>query len=82
MSENRKFQVIDLKTGKEADTEDIALNEDWAQGLMYCDMEGFTIGEDGDLYLLDECGRWNQCPEGRFKVVWEDERWIPLHSAA
>ena len=70
MSENKKFHVIDLNTGKEADTEDIALNEEWAKALMYCDMEQFTLGEDGTLYLLDECGHWEECPEGRFKIVW------------
>lgn len=70
--QDQKFSVIDLKTGKEPDTEDIALHEDWAKGLVYCDMEGFTIGENGDLYLLDECERWKPCPEGRFKVVYEE----------
>ena len=70
MNENKKFVVVDLKTGEEADTWKIALREDWAKGLVYCDMEGFTIGENGDLYLLDECERWKPCPEGRFKIIW------------
>ena len=33
-----KFYVIDKKTGKEADTYDIACNEEWAKGLIYCDI--------------------------------------------
>lgn len=63
------FDVIDTKTGKYPDLWEIALKEDWAGGLMYCDMEGFAIEEDGTLLLLDECGKHVYCPEGRFKIV-------------
>jgi hypothetical protein len=66
------FTVIDNKTGKEADTYEIALKEEWANNLIYCDMEGFAIEEDGTLILLDECGRHTYCPEGRFTVVWDE----------
>lgn len=68
----KTFTVIDNKTGEEADPYDIALNEDWAKSLMYCDMEGFAIEEDGTLILLDECGRHKYCPVGRFEVRWEE----------
>jgi hypothetical protein len=63
-----KFKVIDLETGKEPDTEYIALNEEWARGLIYCDMEGFYIGEDGTFILADECGNFAYCPDNRFKI--------------
>lgn len=66
-----KFTVIDLQTGKEPDVEQIALKEDWAKGLVYCDIEGFSILEDGTLYLLDECGNYAYCPGDRFKIVFE-----------
>lgn len=69
-----KFRVIDKKTGKEADTWNIALNEEWAQSLIYCDMEGFAITEDGNLVLMDECGHVVYCDTERFKVEFEDER--------
>lgn len=65
------FHVIDRKTGKEADTYRIALKEKWATGLVYCDMEGFAIGEDGSLMLLDECGNFVYCDRERFEVVWD-----------
>ena len=71
--DGRKFKVIDTQTGKECDWQDLerfALHEDWAKGLMYCDMEQFAVGEDGSLYLLDECGKWVYPPEGRFEVKW------------
>lgn len=68
------FRVIDKKTGKEADPYEIALHEEWAQGLVYCDMEGFTITENGDLMLADECGNVVYCDTERFKVVFEDDR--------
>lgn len=68
------FTVIDVKTGEYPDLWEIALNEEWAKSLMYCDMEGFAIQEDGTLILLDECGGHKYCPEGRFKIVWEDDK--------
>ena len=67
------FKVIDKKTGKEADTYEIALKEDWAKSLMYCDMEGFFIGEDGYLMLADECGNYAYPPQDRFEVVFDDD---------
>ena len=69
-----KFRVIDNKTGKEADAYEIALHEEWAKCLIYCDMEGFVITENGDLMLADECGNVVYCDAERFKVVFEDER--------
>ena len=67
-----QFFVIDNQTGREPDMEEIALREKWADGLIYCDMQGFAVGGDGTLYLLDECGAHRECPEGRFRVVWAD----------
>lgn len=66
-----EFIVIDNNTGKEADTYEIALKEDWAKHLIYCDMEGFALLENGELVLLDECGDYAYCPEGRFTVYIE-----------
>lgn len=69
-----KFRVIDKKTGKEADPYEIALHEEWAQRLCYCDMDGFAILEDGTLLLVDECGQFEYCDADRFEVVLDDER--------
>ncbi len=62
------FRVIDTLTGKPPDLKHIALTEAWAYGLIYCDMEGFVIEEDGGLILTDECGNLAYCPEGRFRI--------------
>jgi hypothetical protein len=67
-----EFKVIDKKTGKEADIGEIALKEDWAKSLMYCDMQGFAITEDNHLILLDECGKYEFCPSDRFEIIPED----------
>lgn len=67
------FSVIDNKTGHEADTYQIALKEEWAKHLMYCDMEGFAITEDGTLVLLDECGGVAYCPGDRFTIVFHTD---------
>ena len=72
MSKNT-FTVIDVKTGEYPDLEAIALHEDWAKGLVYCDMEGFAIEEDGSLLLMDECDNSRYCPIGRFEIVWEEQ---------
>lgn len=66
-----QFDVIDLQTGKYPDTEKIALNEGWAKHLIYCDIGGFYIDEDGMLCLVDECGNCVYCPHERFKIVVE-----------
>ena len=65
------FTVIDTKTGKEADEYAIALHEDWAKHLCYCDMEGWAIENDGTLLLVDECGQFAYADRERFKVVWD-----------
>ena len=71
--ERKTFHVIDKTTGKEADLYEIALNEDWAKSLCYCDMEGFAILEDGTLILADECGRFEFIQENdRFEIVWDE----------
>jgi hypothetical protein len=70
--ELKTFRVYDITTGEEADPYEIALHEDWAKNLEYCDMEEFAIEEDGSLILLDQCGNHAYCPEGRFKVVWDE----------
>lgn len=65
------FRVVDKLTGKEAEVTEIALKEEWAKDLMYCDMEGFAILEDGTLILTDECGRFVFCPYDRFEIVFD-----------
>ena len=66
------FKVIDKKTGKEADVYKIALKEEWAKSLIYCDIEGFAITEDGTLILVDECGHMVYCPDARFEIVFDE----------
>ena len=63
------FRVIDKHTGKEADTYEIALHEEWAQRLCYCDMQGWALEDDGTLLLLDECGNFEYADRDRFDVV-------------
>ena len=66
------FDVIDTKTREYPDLEKIALTEEWAQGLVYCDMDGFAVREGGSLILLDECGNCVSCPPGRFEIRLQD----------
>lgn len=70
------FKVIDKQTGEEADIQQI-VKEDWAQRLVYTDVLGFLISEDGALYLADACGNFIPCSYDRFKVVFT-ELWCAL----
>ena len=63
-----EFDVVDTTTGKYPDWERIARGESWAKGLVYCDMDGIAIREDGSLILLDECGNCVSCPPDRFEI--------------
>ena len=63
-----EFDVVDTKTGQYPDWEHIARTEDWADGLVYCDIDGIAIREDGSLILLDECGNCVSCPRDRFEI--------------
>lgn len=66
-----RFIVIDDQTGQRADDTAIAMHEDWAHDLIYCDMDGWYLSEDGDLVLADECGRYAYPPDPeRFKLKW------------
>ena len=69
-----EFDVVDTKTGEYPDLWEIALTEEWAKGLMYCDMDGFAIREDGSLILLDECGNCVSCSQDRFEIRRPPER--------
>lgn len=70
------FDVFDTITGETADIEQIALKEEWAQDLVYCDMEGWMLDQDGNLSLHDECGGIAYPPDPeRFVVhMFEGER--------
>ena len=63
-----EFDVVDTTTRKYPDWERIAREESWAKGLVYCDMDGIAIREDGSLILLDECGNCVSCPPDRFEI--------------
>lgn len=63
-----EFDVVDTKTGQYPDWEHIARTEDWADGLVYCDIDSIAIREDGSLILLDECGNCVPCPRDRFEI--------------
>ena len=68
-----RFTVIDVHTGEYPDTEKIALTEGWAKHLIYCDIDGFYLGENGSLILVDDCNNVAICPTGRFKIIIESE---------
>ena len=72
-SRPRPFTVLHVATNVPVtpyDMQMMAVSESWAKGLVYTDIEGFAIGDMGDLYLLDECGNYAVAPEGRFRIRW------------
>ena len=70
---NRSFTVIDKKTGRYPDVVKICKKEEWASNLIYCDIDGFAITEDGGMVLMDECGNVASCPCNRFEIKWEED---------
>lgn len=73
------LNVIDKNTGMYPDVEKIALTEEWAKGLIHCDIDSFAIKEDGSLVLMDECGNVVSCPPNRFDIVLEQEQADVVH---
>lgn len=68
------FWVKDKETGKEAELYEIVLKSykegSWAKDLIYCDLEGWGIEDDGTLIVCDECGSFAYPPQERFEIVW------------
>lgn len=52
------FTIIDKRTGEEVDIDNLIEELDLNTNLMVNDIEGFAIGENGEIYLLDECGNF------------------------
>jgi len=65
-----RFHVIDKKTGKEP-TDRVITNIARKCGLMEMDIDGFYVGEEGDLILVDDCGNVAWVGE-RFEIVIDD----------
>lgn len=63
-----QFEIIDLITGKYPDIYNIALKEEWAKDLKCGYVDGFFIGENGELILADKCGNCVDCPHDRFEI--------------
>lgn len=68
-----EFEVVDNQTGGYPDCEKIALTEDWAKRLIYCDIDCFALTEDGDLILIDDCNNIAYPPSDRFTVKFDPE---------
>ncbi len=62
-----QFRVIDTTTGKEP-SEDVIYQLAEQGRLVYCDIDGFYIGEDGEICLIDDCGNATWLDGERFKV--------------
>lgn len=52
----------------ERSLEDYALEEFKDAGLVYCDMEGWALSDDGSLMLVDECGNHAWADGARYEV--------------
>lgn len=66
------FEVIDRRTGGTPifDFNHI-FKEKWFKesNLIYCDISGWGIDEDGNLFLMDDCNNIAYPPQKRFKVI-------------
>lgn len=65
------FEVLNAD-GSLIDYESIC-KEEWASHLLKYDIDGFWIGEDGQLMLMDDCGKIAFPPSERFKVIFNGD---------
>ena len=68
------FKVIDNRTGKEPIYDfNHLFKEKWFKesGLIYCDISGWIIDEEGFLALTDDCNNMAYPPIERFSVVFD-----------
>ena len=72
-----EFEVIDNQTGRYPNCELIAVTEEWAKRLVYCDIDCFAITEDGTLLLIDDCNNIAYPPRDRFTVKFDPESLRP-----
>jgi hypothetical protein len=66
-----QFKVVNKETGKEPIFDHNHLfKEKWFKnsGLIWCDIEGWVVSEDGVLMLADECGNVAYAPD-KYEVV-------------
>lgn len=66
------FKIIDRKTGKEP-TDRVIAAQARLGNLIPCDIDGFYVGEDGQIILVDDCGNCTWLDMGRFKVEMQNE---------
>lgn len=67
--------------GLSRDLEAYALDEFKGAKLVYCDMEGWAIGDDGYLVLLDECGNYASADPKRYEIRF-DPKWLATQGHA
>lgn len=68
------FKVIDNRTGKEPIYDfNHLFKEKWFKesALIYCDISGWGIDEDGYLFLIDDCNNMAYPPSERFSAVFD-----------
>lgn len=63
-------QIKELKTGKILSEDDLALKL-YKEGhhIVYCDLEGTAKLENGDFFLIDECGNSVWIDPEKFEVI-------------
>lgn len=66
------FKIIDTKTGKEP-TDRVITAQARLGNLIPCDIDGFYVGEDGQIILVDDCGNCTWLDMSRFKVELQTE---------
>lgn len=67
----RLFKIIDNNTGKEP-TDEVITELAKLGNLMTDDIDGFYVGEDGQIILVDDCGNCTWLGMNRFRVESEE----------
>ena len=60
---------FDIKNADGSPIDYDALGKKYKDQLCYCDIDGFYIGEDGQLILMDDCGKSVPVDRGDYHIV-------------
>ena len=62
------FKVIDTWSGREANISELT-EENWVSDRLYIyEIDGWWVSEDGNLILMDDCGKFAYAHMERFKI--------------
>jgi len=67
------FKIVNKKTGNTVDPLTYAQEHKLSLNISINDIEGFAVGSDREIYILDENGKWGYVYDEDIEVVVADK---------